>query len=322
MLTTFKRLSSNKLIFSLLFIVFVYVILRSIALYQYQEIPFSGKYFTFNDKQIHYLCEGDGEPYVIFETGFGSDSEETWSAILKELPATFTACYYDRLGHGGSDDVPKTFTTDEKSQLQESLIQHIAGDNPVIIVAKSYGGVIARRTIARDKLNIAAVIFLDSAHENQHEIMRGKFDPIPEYVKVFQYVNAALGLTDIKNIFKQYDSSTSKRVDQYYSSFQWAHVLSTYRNEKGLYTPLKDFNYDFGNLRMLVLSHDSEAYAESPRFSQLANYWPDMQKSIASLSNNSEHIIVKGATHNIPADAPDVVISKIIETVAFTSETN
>lgn len=322
MLTAVKRLSSNKLVFSLLLIVCVYVVLRSIALYQHQEIPLSGDYFTFNDKQVRYVCKGEGAPYVLFETGFGSDSEETWSAIVEELPENFTTCYYDRLGHGGSDDVPTTFTTDEKSLLQESLIQHIAGENPVIIVAKSYGGIIARRTIARDKINLAAIIFLDSAHENQHAIMRGKFDPIPEYVKVLQYINAALGLTDIKNIFKEYDSLMAKRVDQYYSSFKWAHILSTYRNEKGFYTPLEDYNYDFGNLKMLVLSHDSEAYADSPRFSQLADYWSGMQKSIAKLSNNSEHIIVKGATHNIPGDAPDVVVSKVIETVEYVSETN
>lgn len=322
MSVTLKGLSSNKLVFSILLIASVYVILRAIALFQYKEITLSGNYFTFDGKQVRYVCEGNGAPYVLFETGFGSDSEETWSSILKKLPKTFTACYYDRLGHGGSDDVPRTFTTDEKSELQESLILHIAGESPVVIVAKSYGGIIARRTAARDKVNLAAMIFLDSAHENQHTIMRGKFDPISDTVKVLQYVNAALGLTDIKNIFKEYDSPLSKRLDQYYSSFRWAHVLSTYRNEKGFYTPLEDYNYDFGELRMLVLSHDSEVYADSLRFSQLADLWPNMQKSIAALSNNSEHIIVKGATHNIPADAPDVVISKILETVALISETN
>lgn len=317
-----KRISSNKLVFSLAFIAAMYVLLRAVALFQYQEVPFKGKYFTFNDKQIGYVCKGDGGPYVIFETGFGSDSEQTWSAIQQDLPESFTSCYYDRLGHGYSDQVPTTFTTDEKSQVQEALIKHIGGDNPVIIVAKSYGGVIARRTMARGNLNLAAVIFVDSAHEYQHEIMRGKFDPIPEYVKVFQYVNAALGLTDIKNIFKQYDSLMEKRVDQYYSSFKWAHILSTYRNEKGLYTPLADYNYDFGNLKMVVLSHDSEVYADSPRFSQLAEFWPSMQKSIVALSNNSEHIIVKGASHNMTADRPDFLVAKISEIAAGVAEPN
>jgi pimeloyl-ACP methyl ester carboxylesterase len=295
-------------------------LLRGITLYQNQPVKLSGSYFTFNGKEVRYKCTGQGEPFVFFESGFGSDSEATWSLIVKELPETFTACYYDRLGYGGSDNVPRTFTTDEKSRLQESLIKHVADDNPVVLVAHSYGGIIARRTAARANINLAGLILLDSAHENQHTIMRGKLDPISDSVKVLQYINAALGLSDIKNIFKKYDSPISKRLDQYYASFRWANVLSTYRNEKGFYTPLEEFNYDFGKLKLLVLSQDKEVYAGNPRFSAVVDDWANMQKSIAELSGNSEHIIVKGASHNIPADSPETVISKIIETVVAVSE--
>jgi len=320
MSATVKRLSSNKLVLSVYLVVAIYVILRLIALYQNKEIPLPGDYFTFNDKQVRYVCEGSGTPYVILETGFGSDSEVTWSSITKQLPNRFTTCYYDRLGYGGSDNVPTTFTTEQKSQLQESLIQHIAGDHPVIIVAKSYGGIIARRTAARGKINLAAMIFLDSAHENQHTILSGRLEPISDTVKNFQYLNAALGFSDIMRIFKTYDSQTAERIDQYYSSFKWANVLSTYRNEKGFYTPLEQFNYDFGDLKLVVLSQDKEAYAGHPRFSAVVDDWAKMQESIAKLSDNSEHIVVKGSTHNMTADAPDVVVSKIVDTVAFVSQ--
>ncbi|MDA8622132.1 alpha/beta hydrolase, partial [Psychrosphaera sp.] len=217
--------------FSIAIIICSYVLLRGFALYQYQPISFDGDYFSFNDKEVGYKCTGNGEHVVFFESGFGADSEESWEPIINALPEHVTACYYDRLGHGGSDDVPTDFTTDQKSQLQESLIKHIAGERPVILVAKSYGGIISRRTLGRANLlepahastphtgqfqpeqsknldsglsniNFLAVIFLDSAHENQHTILRGKFEPISDFVKNAQYVNAALGLTAIKNIFK------------------------------------------------------------------------------------------------------------------------
>ena len=67
------------------------------------------------------------------------------------------------------------------------------------------------------------------------------------------------------------------------------------------------------------MSHDKEAYKAAPRFYSIGDKWAEMQKSIAQLSKNSEHIVVKGATHNIPGDAPEVVISKIIETVVSVS---
>ncbi|WP_241652091.1 alpha/beta fold hydrolase [Pseudoalteromonas phenolica] len=243
------RIKSNKVLFTFLLILCIYILLRLAAFIQHQTIKLPGQYFSYQNKQVRYLCKGNDAPFVFFETGFAADSEQSWDIITKALPNDFTSCYYDRLGHGGSDNVPVTFTTNEKSALQTALIKHIAGNEPVVLVAHSYGGIISRRTAAKNEINLAALILLDSAHEYQHEIMRGKFDPIPDSVKNLQYLNAAFGLSDIKNIFKHYDSPMQKRLDQYYGSFRYAHVLSSYRHEKGFYTPLEKFDYDFGNLK-------------------------------------------------------------------------
>ncbi|GLX80429.1 alpha/beta hydrolase [Thalassotalea insulae] len=319
MSSTYQRFFSNKLTLAMLIIFSIYLLLRAIAFFVHQPIHLSGDYFSFEGKQVRYVCKGSGNPYVFFESGYGDDSEEVWSSISEQLPRTFTSCYYDRLGHGGSDNIPTDFTTNQKAQLQASLIQHVAGDNPVIIVARSYGGIIARHTAARANSNLAALILLDSAHENQHEILRGTFSPIATHMQVWHYADPILGISDIKNLFKKYDSSLAQRLDQYFSSFRYARVMSAYRNEGGFFTPLEDFNYDFGNLKMVVMSHDREAYKAAPRFYSVGDKWAEMQKSIVQLSHNSEHIVVKGATHNIPGDAPEVVISKIIETVGIVS---
>ena len=166
-----------------------------------------------------------------------------------------------------------------------------------------------------NRINLQSLILLDSAHENQHGILSGKLDPIPDSVKNWQYANAIVGFAAIRNLFKSYDNPTDKRVDQYYSSLRYAHVLSTYRNEKGFYTPLTEFNYNFKDLKLVVLSHDPEAYANNPRFSAVTKDWAEMQASIASLSNNSIHEVVKGSTHNMSADAPEVVIAIVLESI-------
>lgn len=320
MVSTLKRLSSNKLILVTLAVLTCYFLLRIAALLVHQPVPLSGDYFSFEGKQVRYVCQGNGSPYVFFESGYGDDSEAVWSSISEQLPETFTSCYYDRLGHGGSDDIPADFTTAQKAQLLGSLIQHVAGDNPAIIVARSYGGIIARSTIANADINLAALILLDSAHENQHEILRGTFAPIAMSVQLWHYADPILGISDIRDLFKQFDSPLSQRLTQYYSSFRYARVMSAYRNEGGFFTPLEEFNYDFGDLKMVVMSHDREAYKAAPRFYNVGDKWAEMQKSIAALSRNSEHLIVQGATHNIPGDAPEAVISKIVETVGAVSQ--
>ena len=298
----------------------LYVFLRIFVYLQRPDATLTGSTFSYLDTDIRYVCKGSGEPVVFFETGFGSDSETTWSGIISELPDTFTSCYYDRLGYGGSDDVPTDFTTNDKSLLQESLISHIASDRPVIIVAHSYGGIISRRSISRNKLNIHSVIFADSAHENQHGILRGKLEPIPSSAKTLAYADAIFGLSDIRNIFVDFDSAESERLAHYYGSLRWAHVLSTYTNEKGFFTPLEELNYDFDDLKLVVLSHDDQAYNNNKRFYEAGPQWSQMQKSIADLSDNSELIIAEGATHNIPADRPDLLIKYIMKSVNLTKQ--
>lgn len=310
-----KRLPSNKLAVVTLAVIACYLLLRIVAYFVHQPIPLLGDYFSFNGKQVRYVCKGNGEPYVFFESGYGDDSEEVWASISEQLPKTFTSCFYDRLGHGGSDNIPSDFTREDKAELQASLIQYVAGDSPVIIVARSYGGIIARHTAAKGGINLAALILLDSAHENQHEILRGTFSPIASHVQAWHYADPILGISDIKNLFKHYDSPLAERLSQYYSSFRYANVMAAYRSEGGFFTPLADFNYDFGDLKLVVMSHDREAYKAAPRFYNVGDKWAEMQKSIAKLSRNSEHIVVKDATHNIPGDAPEAVISKIVETV-------
>ena len=320
MYSAVQRLTSNKLLFSAFIVFICYALLRIIALFVHQPVLLSGENFSFNGNQVRYVCKGQGAPYVFFESGYGDDSEAVWSSITEKLPESFTSCYYDRLGHGGSDDIPHNFTTEDKSQVQEALIQHVADDSSAVLVARSYGGIIARKTAARDKVNLAALILLDSAHENQHEILRGTFAPISVYVQAWQFADPLLGISDIKNLFKKYDSPVSQRLDQYFSSFRYAQVMLAYRNEGGFFTPLDDFDYDFGNLKMVVMSHDKEAYKASPRFYSMGDKWAAMQKSITALSDNAEHIVVDGATHDIPGDAPEAVIAKIVEIVDSVSD--
>ena len=295
----------------------LYALLRVIGYLQSPGNTSDGSVFSYSGNDVRYVCKGSGTPVVFFETGFGSDSEATWSGIISELPETFTSCYYDRLGYGGSDDVPSGFTTSDKSLLQESLIKHIAGDRPVVIVAHSYGGIISRKTISKEQLNIRSVIFADSAHENQHEILRGKLEPIPSSVEKVAYANAIFGLSDIRHIFSDFDSDLSERLAYYYGSLKWARVLSTYTNEKGFFTPLESLNYDFGKLKLVVISHDDQAYINNKRFYEAGPQWYQMQKEIAALSENSELIIAEGATHNVPADRPDLLIQYILEAVNF-----
>ena len=290
-------------------------VLRVVVYVKEQPAKLAGDYYSYGDSQVRYKCKGAGEPIVLFETGFGSDSETTWAGIVKGLPVSFTSCYYDRLGYGGSSDVPDEYSTEDKSQLQQSLIEHIAGNRPVILVAHSYGGIISRKTVARSELNIRELILLDSAHENQHGILQGKLTPIPDSAVTFTYLDSIFGYSGIKRLLLPNEGGDDNRLGIFYSSLKYARALDAYTSEGGFFTPLDSLNYDFGDLKMSVLAHDNDVYAEHPRFKHVGDQWTLMQQDLAALSNNSELTVVKGASHNIPGDAPEKVTELIISAV-------
>ena len=310
----FSRLPRYLLVFTLL-VVAIYLCLRAVVYVLEQPTRLPGEYFSYGDSQVRYVCKGSGEPLILFETGFGSDSETTWSGIVKTLPDSFTSCYYDRLGYGGSSDVPANYSTEDKSLLQQSLLEHIAGNRPVILVASSYGGIISRRTVARSELNIQELILLDSAHENQHGILRGKLTPIPDSAVFYTYLDAIFGYSAIRRLLQPQEADGDNRLAVFYSSLKYASALDAYTSEGGFFTPLDSLNYDFGDLKVSVLAHDNDVYAEHPRFKHVGDQWTQLQQELAALSSNSELTVVKGASHNIPGDAPEKVTEVIISAV-------
>ena len=74
---------------------------------------------------------------------------------------------------------------------------------------------------------------------------------------------------------------------------------------------MDEFDYDFGDLPMIVLSHDDKAYEGNPRFEGVGPLWTALQEELAALSDNSEIRVVEGATHDIPADAPSAIIQAV-----------
>lgn len=184
----------------ILLLVVIYGLLRTAAWIHSPSPQLPGDFLTVEGKQVRYVCSGEGTPLIFFESGFGSGSDETWKALASQLSGTKRVCYYDRLGYGGSDDIDPDFSTDEKSRVQQAVLTHVAADQPVILVGHSYGGILARRTLHRAlngsgvdeaaSLNIVGLILVDSAHENQHEILQGKLDPIPAEVEQKAYWTA------------------------------------------------------------------------------------------------------------------------------------
>jgi pimeloyl-ACP methyl ester carboxylesterase len=128
--------------------------------------PVRHEFLTLAGGQAELWCGGAGRPTVVLLSGIGGDhSLLTFGSRLTEAAP---ACFYDRPGDGPPPpDHPRTAGSDA-ADLHE-LLSAAKIPTPVVLVAHSYGGLIAVIAAAKHPEDIAGVLFVDSSVHDQDE---------------------------------------------------------------------------------------------------------------------------------------------------------
>lgn len=101
--------------------------------------------------ELFLACEGpsrtNGHPVVIFEAGMGASSS-SWLPVQRLLDSRIRSYRYDRAGYARS---PVSSPTRSASNMAVELLGVLASagvEPPYILVAHSYGGIVAREVLA------------------------------------------------------------------------------------------------------------------------------------------------------------------------------
>ena len=112
-------------------------------------------------------CMGNvSDPTVILEAGTG-DSSEVWSSVQKQVEQFAHVCGYDRLGLGKSDKLAVAHTADEIVADLHQLLRAARVAPPYVMVGHSIGGIYVPKYAALYPAEVAGLVLLDSAHEEQ-----------------------------------------------------------------------------------------------------------------------------------------------------------
>ena len=104
-------------------------------------------------------------PAVIIEAGAG-DNHISWSAVVR-LISSFARVYsYDRAGLGRSEDSPGERTAEAMAAELSSLLKAARVEPPYVLVAHSYGGIIAREFLALRGHDVVGMVLVDTSHED------------------------------------------------------------------------------------------------------------------------------------------------------------
>lgn len=114
------------------------------------------------DYALHTTVEGEGSVTVLFESGNGNDGT-VWEDMARRLAARgVKTLRYDRAGLGQSEQRPgEGYDVRRESLALRGLMDACAVEGPVLMMAHSYGGMIASLTAAADD-RIEALMLLDT----------------------------------------------------------------------------------------------------------------------------------------------------------------
>jgi pimeloyl-ACP methyl ester carboxylesterase len=116
--------------------------------------------------RLDYVQEGIGGPAVIFETGL-ADSLDTWLPMARSVSEYTTVVAYSRAGFGRSESGFPDHSVPHAVADLHALLHQPPLHPPFILVARSYGSLIARLYVSLYPTDVAGLVLVDGTHEQQ-----------------------------------------------------------------------------------------------------------------------------------------------------------
>jgi pimeloyl-ACP methyl ester carboxylesterase len=131
-----------------------------------RRFPPPGRLIDVGGFRLHVNCQGHGQPAVLFESGVASSSL-SWRLVQDDVAAFTRACAYDRAGLAWSDQSPRPRTFSGLVDDLALVVDEVAPDAPVILVAHSFGTLVARGFAWRHPRRLAGLVLVDPVHEEE-----------------------------------------------------------------------------------------------------------------------------------------------------------
>jgi pimeloyl-ACP methyl ester carboxylesterase len=131
-----------------------------------KRFPQVGRSVDIGGRTLNIFCSGAGAPPVIFESG-GPGPGLEWETFQPEAAKFTQACWYDRAGEGWSDSGPFPRTSSAIARDLHELLKRAGVPAPYVFAGASFGGLNSRVYGGLYPNEVAGMILIDSAHEDE-----------------------------------------------------------------------------------------------------------------------------------------------------------
>ena len=232
------------------------------------------EFVTVAGGQLELWCGGGDGPTVMFLSAIGGD--HTLLSMAGRLTDKAYACFYDRPGDGPPPpDKPRTAGSDA-ADLHE-LLAAAEIPTPLVLVAHSYGGLIAVIAASEHPEDVAGVVFVDASQPAAEE----QFYTI---------------LTDAQRAYFDGRLDNFPYVDWPTSLVQAADALPSFPDVP---------------VTVITATHSfTDPCDEQLPCDKLQAIWLDAQDQFATLTPDARHVLAD-TSHYVHDDDPDLVETEI-----------
>ena len=248
--------------------------------------PQPGARVDVGGRRLHIHCSGAaGGPTVVLEAGFGNSSS-TWNRVQPEVAKFARVCSYDRAGLGGSDPAPAPRTVVAFTEDLHALLLNGKVPGPYVLVGHSLGGILARLYAGYYPAEVAGMVLVDSAHEDEPD--RGLALIPPDTLK-----QMLKGARPEDLVVRSPDESLDHcSLRGLMNALNWRGDIPLVVLTQGL--PYRPEDYSNPSL--------------APKYYQLHL---EMQRDLVSRSPRGRQVVAEKSGHFIHQDQPELVVNAI-----------
>jgi pimeloyl-ACP methyl ester carboxylesterase len=261
--------------------------------------PPPGEMVDVGGYRLHINCVGQGSPTVVLDAGSGGFSAH-WVRVQREVSGSTRVCAYDRAGMGWSEMGPDPRDARQITSELHTLLGKAGIEGPYVLVGHSFGGMYMQTYAARYPDEVAGVALVDTSTDpdqfsqrpegrDSYEPQKQSFAVVPLLVRLGVSLPARLGVVRLLSEFDpaspELPQQQREQIDALAPSTR---QVTTFALE--FLAPTQTLRLgspgSLGNKPLAVVT----AGASEPS-------WLKRQDELATLSTNSIHRGVKGATH-------------------------
>ncbi|PLB53600.1 putative alpha/beta hydrolase [Aspergillus steynii IBT 23096] len=270
-----------------------------------------------------------GSPLVVFLAGAG-DVCVSFGAVARVVGQFAPTMLYDRSGLGRSQDGPDPPRATTAARELRRLQERAGLEPPFLLVAHSYGGIVAREYLERYPDAVAGLVLVDAATEQQVELIDDEHR---------QAINAVMGDVNFARVIGLRDGARLSRDEWRTRAAGIARGLSTWQEEaaavheicetlgrkdqyrrhilgmKPLAVVRARSSLDYERIYAAGVAAGHGTDAQRTTFRQLLDRWDSvdgaMQKAQLQLSSTHRFIDVPDCGHHVHLIRPELVATQV-----------